>query len=434
MSEQLGRVTGILGNPWRATVTPWGDVLPWDGSEPLTWAIAAEDRWHFPDRESSVRQTLVSGVPVWETRVRVPNGDLVQHVWSASSGTGTSALLVEFTNDSPLPVAIALGRADVVTQRSVHRLDEGERPWPSEDRGIDRPPVVVPLGHRTRTRIAIGQNASVAQNEIDSFPDWESVARGWMSIVDRASVVDSAETIDGVPLHEVVRRYRSSTALVPPVRGDRSTAETWLVSHRELVRMGLTDPDVPELVSALEQVLRSVRRDRRIDAGRADALRSGALVLGRFDKRALRDLDRAVQRTLRRCGHIERGDLASSLAACPRVSRASIDDWSDPAFDVVGIFESEIATWTSLDEVTLMPDGFGSGRLGVDFEAHRLPAGPNRFVSLAVRWHGERPAVIWEVDGPEGLLLRSGADPQWSTVESSGEALWSVPSGRPVAL
>jgi hypothetical protein len=43
-------------------------------------------------------------------------------------------------------------------------------------------------------------------------------------------------------------------------------------------------------------------------------------------------------------------------------------------------------------------------------------------VSCSVRWHGERPALLWE--GPEGVTFCApGLDPAWSSTESRGEAL-----------
>ena len=38
------------------TSRPWGDVVPWDGSPPLAWHVAADDRWHSPADEVAVRQ------------------------------------------------------------------------------------------------------------------------------------------------------------------------------------------------------------------------------------------------------------------------------------------------------------------------------------------------------------------------------------------
>jgi len=50
-----GIVIGTLGSLWRATVTPWGALVPGDGSPPLDWWVAADDRWHVPAAEPSCR-------------------------------------------------------------------------------------------------------------------------------------------------------------------------------------------------------------------------------------------------------------------------------------------------------------------------------------------------------------------------------------------
>jgi hypothetical protein len=46
-------------------------------------------------------------------------------------------------------------------------------------------------------------------------------------------------------------------------------------------------------------------------------------------------------------------------------------------------------------------------------------AGP---VSFALRWHGDRPALLWEC-GPGVRLTAPGLDPAWSTTDPAGEAL-----------
>jgi hypothetical protein len=58
---------------------------------------------------------------------------------------------------------------------------------------------------------------------------------------------------------------------------------------------------------------------------------------------------------------------------------------------------------------------------GGDLDVHDAPTrrGP---VSFAVRWHGHRPALLWDV--PAGTELRApGLDPDWSSTEARGEAL-----------
>jgi hypothetical protein len=70
--------------------------------------------------------------------------------------------------------------------------------------------------------------------------------------------------------------------------------------------------------------------------------------------------------------------------------------------------------------------------LGQGWEAHDLPTAHGR-LSYAVRWHGERPALLWELTPWPGLppvrLTAPGLDPAWTTTQATGEALLS-----PVAL
>jgi hypothetical protein len=43
-----------------------------------------------------------------------------------------------------------------------------------------------------------------------------------------------------------------------------------------------------------------------------------------------------------------------------------------------------------------------------------------------VRWHGARPALLWDV--PPGTRVRAPAlDPTWSSTKASSEALLSAP-------
>ena len=76
--------------------------------------------------------------------------------------------------------------------------------------------------------------------------------------------------------------------------------------------------------------------------------------------------------------------------------------------------------------IEMLP-GFPPEWLGqsVTVEALPLRAGP---LSFAVRWHGARPALLW--DAPPGVELRAPAlDPAWSSGARAGEAL--LASRRP---
>jgi hypothetical protein len=69
--------------------------------------------------------------------------------------------------------------------------------------------------------------------------------------------------------------------------------------------------------------------------------------------------------------------------------------------------------------------------LGQGWEVHDAPTAHGR-LSYAVRWHGERPALLWELTphaaangtAPAPVRLTvPGLDPSWSSTELSGEAL-----------
>lgn len=108
------RAVGVRGAAWSAGVSAWGDLFVED-QERLRWFIAADDRWYRPSRETTVRQREVSGVPVIETRIKVPGGDAVQRVYGVANFGG--AIVVEIYNDSSLPFAVAFDRGDISTMR-----------------------------------------------------------------------------------------------------------------------------------------------------------------------------------------------------------------------------------------------------------------------------------------------------------------------------
>ena len=51
-------------------------------------------------------------------------------------------------------------------------------------------------------------------------------------------------------------------------------------------------------------------------------------------------------------------------------------------------------------------------------------------MSYAIRWHGERPAVLWEQSGPPVTLTAPAFDKDWSSADRAGEALWPAPPTR----
>ncbi len=74
----------------------------------------------------------------------------------------------------------------------------------------------------------------------------------------------------------------------------------------------------------------------------------------------------------------------------------------------------------------LVPDAW----LGQGVEVHDLPTRLG-LLSYAIRWHGARPALLWELMPHEPsvpvTLTIPGLDPAWSTTEPKGEALLAAP-------
>ncbi|MBV8160840.1 MAG: hypothetical protein JO265_07955, partial [Acidimicrobiia bacterium] len=72
--------------------------------------------------------------------------------------------------------------------------------------------------------------------------------------------------------------------------------------------------------------------------------------------------------------------------------------------------------------LSLLPDEW----IGQHLEVHDAPTHHGR-LSFAVRWHGDRPALLWELAPHPGTgrvrLSAPGLDPGWSSVDLRGETL-----------
>jgi hypothetical protein len=383
-----GRTIGILGQAWRATVTPAGDVYPWDDLEAVRWYVAADDRWHVPADEVAVRQRSIDGAPVLETRVRIPGGDVIQRVWMATGRQGSSAVVMEFENDSPMAIAIAIDRQGLLVSRPVAVRSAGGE-WPAPGLDIPHEPTVIPVGHRTSAR---------------------------------ASRFTIADLRDSQRVDELIVAERTEIALNPrslSVEPDASVR--WLLEERELKRMDLKETDLVELSGAVETVCRAVKRGRMKRAVALEGLKAAAFLLGTSQQRALSDLRKVVAKIV--------GSKKSSL-----MNMLYIGSDANEAQLIVGDIENEFAAMSDDGVITLLPNGIKTERLGVQFEVHGIAVGLSHKASFAVRWHGPNAAVIWEVIGSSDVELRSGVDLTWSSSQLTGEALWRVENVPETAL
>lgn len=384
--------TGVIGQTWRADVTSCGSIEPWDGSAPLDWLVAADDRWHDPRTDTGVRHRRVDGTAVFETKVRIPGGDAVQRVWSVADRGGFT--LVELTNDSSLPLAVAFTRPDVVASRPPANVGI---------EGIAAPAgsVLLPVGHRSTVVVGLphspGRSPDVAPTLPTGLPSPDAVTRGWIARTDAASRLELPEAA----LAEAVRAARCEALLCGPadVAGD---PERFLLAAAELVRMG--EWDAAMVVGVVDDVALAVERVISGSAPlRGCALGAAGVVLAAAgERRAVRQLQRF-------------------MSAC-RTDGGRPAGMNDPIEMIAGV-ERRIAAGS-----TLFPDGIPPAWFGASIEAHGLVAGPSSRLSLAVRWHGANPAVLWEVVGDPLTLTSPAVVGGWSTSDASGETLWVLES------
>ena len=403
-----GVTTGVTGQPWRATVTPWGDIYPWAGAvdgRPVRWFVAADDRWHVPADETAVRQTRVDGTPVIETRLRVPDGDAVQRVWSVADGGGLT--IIEIENESSRPFAVAFSGGGIVTER------------PTADvpiQGIDLPAdaIVLPVGHRSTVRVAIPHTSTSGTPErlVRAAPA-SAVANGWVAVCEQASRL----ALPDLSLVEAVVSARCDLLLEGPAEPG-SDALGFLFDVAHLTRLGDgAEAWLPEIVDPVAEVARSV--DPRVDDVLVGLER---LALRAGDGRAAKDLSKLAARRRADAVAVQApidDRIRARTAASAVIARTALE----LATESRGAYLDRIER-TLVSNGDILPGGIPTAWLGANFEVHGLPTSARSSIGYAVRWHGDRPAVLWEQSGDAVTLSASALDAAWSTSDRSGEALW----------
>jgi hypothetical protein len=404
-------VLGIRGGGWNAIVNERGSIRLNDGSPVLDWHIAADDRWHDPSTEPSVRQTRRAGVPVIETRLRIPGGDAIQRVYAVADAGGL--VVIEITNESTLPIAVAFTRPDVVSSRT---------PSPRGAQGIELPAgsVVFPVAHGSTLRVALRALDNVVANvDVERLPSFEQLQKGWLKAVEQAGYVIVPEGA----VAPLVARLRSDALILSGheiedwaigAGGDcANDPVAYILTLQELLRMGekLTGDSAlirfdhaARLAQCVETLLKDYKKTPVLPWDVERALFAAQFVFARMGESRAADDVAAAQLRLNSC------------AEPPNVMPTDI----------------RAIAWVEEKMVAMQRDGsvqiFGRGIprlwLGANLECHRVAAGPLHTVSFGIRWHGEKPALLWEVAGPAGIKLTAGkCDPTWTSVEATGETL-----------
>ena len=381
-----GRHIGIRGGGLRAQVDGRGTVTTPDGGK-LEWHVAGDDRWYSPADEPTVRQKWYAGFPVVETRMKVGPGDIVQRAYCVADSGGIT--VIEFENESPASVVVALTRHDLLTSRPVGS---------NTPQGIDLPAgsIALPLGHKASFRVGISHASPGAGALPTDLPGHAAIIRGWESACDVAGRIN-------VPDHSVVSGINEARSGM--LLGD-------VHDPLELVLLGETHHDsIMEVVSAVQSRLKSEKRSRVLawDTPYLLAAAARACVL-LDDERAAGDIGASWLRIADR-------DVQEMPVAPP--SGPGVIAWAS------SILAKPSPSGGSCE---VLPHGIPEAWWGVSFDCHGIIGDPWRSLSYAVRWHGARPALLWETKGSPGLVLTGGgADSAWHTTDASGETLLAAP-------
>ena len=452
---------GNLDSSRGAVVDPAGLVTPTPGGWSLDWWIGADDRWHLPSREAAVRQRLVDDAPVVETAMRVPGGDVLHRVFAVRDGD-EEVVVVEVENATPVPVALAFavrpygpeglapvgriglqGTTVTVDGRVALRLSkppnrvagstgsegdvagvvlrgEAGTSFPGDlrcDAGLATAAFVVPLPHSATARVVLPLVAGPGGRPPGSLPPAVTVARGWRAHVEQGVRVE----LPDARLASCVAANRAFLLLLAG-RGDPRV-------------LGALDLYGHTVIAPAEAHATAERQDEGKAVAATDAVAvfddvghtglSPALTL----RLALAELEAGDRRALDRLGWLL--DAATPTwtwpeAIHPRLPGGSAGDGHDAgtAADLVRFVRNLLVRETAdgLALCTLLPDGWRGGKL----EVHDAPTRVGR-LSFAVRWHGDRPAVLWELVPHDGVgpvrLTAPGLDPTWSSTELQGDAL-----------
>jgi hypothetical protein len=448
-----GAVIGDLEGP-TAVVDRYGRVGVVDGSWWIEWGVGADDRWRVAHDEVAVRQSRITDSPVYETWMRVPTGDIVQRVASANDGLGR-VLVLEFENLSADAVALAVagrvaGGATIGSDADGISIDgvewiRAERPaggvvavsgdpWPAISAGpagaradttADEPAgaLVLSLPHRQKVQIQV-----LLEGDFPTRPVTPSeISTGWRTITAAAMAVEVPDADLGEAWNRILPDLvvqagssdpRTAAEVAPSLdvaglHGEADRARATVVSAAESGRLGGDDA-----VAAL-RALASRDLVAGQESGLADLAGSLAAAAGQSLDTVTLDL---VARALEA--------VAPAAAADARAVSTGASGTFAPVSPAAAAAERVLSHVVAAERaavIDLLPD-VPESWLGQSIDVRSCGTANGR-VSFSVRWHGPRPALLWErLGGSDAVELRCpGLDPSWSTLERSGEALLAEP-------
>ena len=195
----------------------------------------------------------------------------------------------------------------------------------------------------------------------------------------------------------------------------------------ELCWLGVSDPQAPDVAAALAHLTSNWAHGSAV----ATPTGSSPSITARLAALEVRGGDRTALDRLSWLVEVAGPERAWPEVVHPRTGLGcSGASWSPAA--AAAVVELVLDLLCVADarerEVRLLPV-VADDWLGAGIEAHELRTELG-VVSFAIRWHGERPALLWEVephDDGEIRVTAPGLDPAWSSTELRGDALLAAP-------
>lgn len=475
------------GGTATALIDTFGRIQPADRRWTLDWTLAAGARWVAALDSERISQRLVGPATI-ETTIDTPSGPIVQRVASAVVDSEPVAL-VEIENQGSVAIAAGivarplvhhgrgyLGTAsvsptgiDLADQGAIHfeqavatsvadgvdllanmpAADAGATPANIGSKaGGAQAAAVFPVPHTATVRLVVELGGPIASSA--AVPAIADVDRGWRLHLEAGMGIKVGET----PLDDRISAAARSLLTSWPSPTMTPAAVT------ALSELGFAD-DAVRLLNELDRVeddhalLAGVARwaqlanpqthldtlDRIIgpvaqaahaaSAGgpmRGPAWLTGALVALSQRLEAIDQPDVAQRvRSLRVDGHSAEPPAVSDLVDGPRhrLKPSTFADLGAASRLVLGARGGLLGDRADgADVLGALPVEWR----GRSIEALRAPV-EGGTISFGVRWHGPRPALLWQVDREGGpfKITAAAIDPDFSTTEQSGEALLADP-------
>ncbi len=474
-TELLGDLDGPV-----AVVDRAGTVALLGAGWRVGWAVGAGDRWHVAAAEAAVRTRLVDGMPVTATAMRVPGGDVVQRAAAVRDAAGR-AVVVEFVNETPVPVSLALAVSGSIATAQVRgsrlladgqvalELDrapggaaavDDDDVWkavrsgpPAGDcearsrSGLAAAAMLVPLAAGVPLRVTVPAGGG----PVEVRPPGQ-VAAGWLAVVSRAASV----TLPDEAAEHAWRRGIAACILAAGGTEAAAASRSAVV----LDRVGLPD----EADRGRDVVLRACERSRlpaadaaaglralasrRLRSGRVSGLAewAGPLAEAAGDSldaftleqvatalepespAAARDAQRLLTDTAEPRVSAPAGAARARATGLAATVAGSAAFGGDGLLGLEAILDCLVAEASDhLVTAAALPKEW----IGPPVDVRSLATRHGR-LSFSVRWHGSRPALLWELVSEngsaagavrDGTTLRCGLDPSWSAPSSAGEVL-----------